>query len=372
MTRQQRMLAAIRRQPIDSVPLATYNLHGCGGSAHAQDESYRDLLALVREKAGVYCKSGLRPAVGSTAGERLWEVTTDVAEDGDNRIETRVLHTPRGDLRSVSVKPKDQPAYTTESYVKTDDDIDRYLSLPWEPGDYDAGGLAELEEQVGDWGVVTVGYTDPMHSACRLFDFEDFTIRCLTQLPAVLRLVERLFERIAEDTRRRAVAARGHEVVFLTGGPEVTTPPLMPPHVFDALVVPFQKRLINIIHAEGHLAMIHCHGRVRHVLDAMIATGADAIEPIEPPPQGDIGIAELLERTDGRLAMMGHIQDQELHYVEAGTMARHVEDIARVVAGRTGYVMMPTCTPFQHPATPTWLRNYTEWIEAAARVFGAG
>lgn len=372
MTRKERILAAVRRQDIDAVPFATYNLHGCGSNAHTKDESYRDVLALVREKAGVYCKSGLSAAPGQKGGESLWETTTSVAEEDGNRIETRVLHTPRGDLRSVRVQPPDQPGYMTESYVKTDEDIERYLSLPWEPIDYDDTGLNQREEQIGDWGVVTTSYSDPMHTACRLFDFEDFTIRCLTELPSVLRLVECLFERIAEDTRRRAIAARGHEAIFLTGGPEVATPPMMPPRLFDALVLPFQKKLIEIIHAEGHLAMIHCHGRVAQVLDAMIATGADAIEPIEPPPQGDIGIAELLERTEGRLAVLGHIQDQELHIVPAGTMRRRVEDIARVVDGRTGYVMMPTCTPFQHPATPLWQSNYTEWIETAARAFGTG
>ena len=35
MTRKERILAAIRREEPDSVPFATYNLHGCCGNAHA-------------------------------------------------------------------------------------------------------------------------------------------------------------------------------------------------------------------------------------------------------------------------------------------------------------------------------------------------
>ena len=370
MTRKQRMLAAIRHEDIDAVPFATYNLHGCAGSAHSQDESYAELLALVREKVGVYLKSGVHQVEGEVTGERAWDVTRSAEDDGVNRVTTAILHTPKGDLRTVAMTPRDQPGYVTEHYIKTDVDIERYMSLPWEPPDYDAAPLDGLVSQLGDRGIITLGYADPMHTACSLFDFEDFTIRCLTQLDDVRRLVDHVFERVAEDTRRKAVAARGREVVFLTGGPEVATPPMMAPAVFEALVVPYQKKLIDIIHAEGHLAMIHCHGRVREVLDSMMDTGVDAIEPIEPPPQGDIGIAELMDRTAGRMAVLGHIQDQEIHYVPPGTMKRHVEDIARTVAGRTGYVMMPTCTPFQHPATPEWLRNYTEWVETAAAVFG--
>lgn len=369
MTRKERVLAAIRREAIDCVPFATYNLHGCMGAGHAQDDSYRALLALVRDKAAVYAKGGVSAKTGASGGtgprrSRLTE------QEGDNVIQTDILHTPKGDLRTVRVTPKDQPAYVTEHYIKTDRDIERYMSLPWEPVEYDAEWFNAFEAEVGDWGIVTAGYSDPMHTVCQLFDFEDFTVRCLTDLPAILRLVDHFYEQIAEDTRRRARAVRGRRVVFLTGGPEVATPPMMAPRAFEALVMPYQKKLIEIIHAEGHLAMIHCHGRVRDVLDYMLETGVDAIEPIEPPPQGDIGLAELLERTRGRMTVMGHIQDQELHYVPPGVMQAHVEQLARIVDGRTGYVMMPTCTPFQIPATPVWLRNYTEWVETAARVFG--
>ena len=372
MTRKERMLAAIRRGGVDTVPFATYNLHGCGRNPHTQDESYRDLLALVRDTAGVYCKSGFAAAASGPVRQPGWGVATSVEDDGESRTRTSIMHTPKGDLRSVTLTPRDQPGYTIEHYIKTDEDIDRYMSLPWEPSDYDAGPVSELETEVGERGVIALGYSDPMYAAAQLFDFQDFVVRCHTGLPAIRRLVEHLFERIAEDTRRRASCARGHDVLFLTGGPEVATPPMMPPELFAALVLPYQKKLIEIIHGQGHLALIHCHGRVGQVLDLMMETGADAIEPIEPPPQGDIGLADLLDRTQGRMAVMGHIQDQELHYVPAGTMTRWVERLARVAGGRTGYVMMPTCTPFQHPATPTWLRNYSEWLEAAARVFGAG
>jgi hypothetical protein len=65
---------------------------------------------------------------------------------------------------------------------------------------------------------------------------------------------------------------------------------------------------------------------------------------------------------------MGHIQDQELYTARPGEMARKVEAIARVVDGRTGYIMSPTCTPFEHPCTDTYRRNYMEWMTTAERV----
>ena len=380
MTRKQRIFAALRGEPVSPVPFATYNLQPYADSPHRRDPSYRDLLALVEQKAGMYCKRSLSPASGVShaagdasqppASQPAGSSVERVEEDGGRTVVTTILPTPRGDLRCVRVKPRDQPAMVTEHFIKTDADIDRYMSLPWEPPQYDAAPLRAFAEELGERGVIAVTYSDPMYAAASLFDFGEYCVRYATRPGTIRRLMDHLFAQIAEDTRRKARACQQLDVIFLTGGPEVATPPMMPPQAFAQLVVPYQRKLIEIIHAAGHLAMIHCHGRVRDVLGHMLATGVDAIEPIEPPPQGNITLAELLERADGHLSFLGHIQDQEFHTAPAGTMTRRVEAIAKVLGGRTGYVMAPTCTPFQHPATSTFLRNYTEWLEAASRILG--
>jgi len=367
MTRRERMLAALRQRQVDRLPFCTYNLHPYGRSEHAQDPSYRELLALVEAKAGIYCKCSVR-TVRPKDDPRAALRTTQVVDDGEQRVATTILHTPKGDLRSVVVTPRNQPSMEIEHFIKTDTDIERYLSLPWDPPEYDIASLVALEQELGDRGIIAVAYSDPMYATAALFDFEDFCVRCLTQRDSLRRLMDHLSEQIAEETRRKVAACRGHDLVFLTSGPEVATPPMLPPALFRELVVPYQKRLTEIIHEAGFLVMVHCHGRVRQVLDYIIEMGADALEPIEPPPQGDIGLAELLKRTRGRLALMGHVQDQEFHTAAPGTMTRRVEEIARIARGATGYIMSPTCTPFQHPASPTFLRNYTEWLEAAARI----
>lgn len=369
MTRKESMYAAIRRQPIEHVPFATYNLHPYRGSSHSQDPGYAGLLDLVREVAGVYFKAGIR-TIGNynPALAALTEESEDI-QDG-NRIHTTVLHTPKGDLRAVRMTPPDQPSMLTKHFIECDEDIDRYLSLPWDPPEYDRASAEALLDELGGHGVMTVDYADPMHKAVVLFDFLDFCMRCRTDMRPLKRMIDHFYEQIAEDTRRKAKATEGLDVIFLTGGPEVATPPMMAPELFGELVMPYQKKLIEIIHEHGHVAMIHCHGKVRRVLDYMIQTDVDCIEPIEPPPQGDITLEELLARGADHLAFMGHIQDQEFHTVPPGTMTKRVEDIARVIGSQTGYIMTPTCTPFQHPPTDTFVRNYTEWLQAATRIFG--
>jgi len=360
------MFAALAHRPVDRMPFSTYNLHPFSPD-HANDPWPRTLLRLVSEKAGMLCKCSARqrrPGPDQHGGGYLEAKTEHTPE---HTTITRVLRTPKGDLRSVTVKPKDQPALTTEHFIKSDEDIDRYMSLPFEAEDYDISGVLELERNLGDAGMVYVRYADPMHDAAVLFDFNDFAVRCITDMAPVLRLIDFQFERIKAGLANLLAACRGRSFLFYTGGPEICTPPMMPPRVFGRIVTPYQKRLIQMIHEAGMYASLHCHGKVRAVLDEILACGFDSLEPIEPPPQGDMTLAELFDRADGRLCLIGHIQDQELHYAPPGTLTRRVEDIMRVAQGRTGYVMAPTCTPFQHPAAAVFLRNYAEWIEAASR-----
>jgi hypothetical protein len=101
----------------------------------------------------------------------------------------------------------------------------------------------------------------------------------------------------------------------------------------------------------------------------MLKTGADLLEPIEPPDQGNIKLAELMLQAKGRISLMGYLQDQDFYTAPPGRMTRKVEDIARVVNGRTGYILSPTGTPFERPCPEIYARNYMEWLDAADRIF---
>ena len=361
MTHRQRMLAAIRRQPVDRVPVCTYNLHPYG-SPHEADPSYVPILECVARKAGIFSKTDVQGLYEPTDVEHRSTLVEEVA--GVTRT-TRFLHTPKGDLCQVTEKPADQPAYVTEAYVKSDADIDRFLSLPWEPTDPDLSAARALRKRIGEAGIVGLGYHDPMYEAITLFDYEDFLMRCVDDLDGVVRLIDVLFERLEMQMRKLAKRAAGSDFFMHTGGPEAATPPMMPPHLFARLVTPYQKRLVDIFHEHGLLVALHCHGRVRLVLDEIIACGFDLLEPVEPPPQGDMSLPEIMEKAGGRLAVMGHIQDQDLHNAPAGHFREFIETLAPQIRGRTGVMLSPTATPFQHPATDTSVRNYIEWVEAA-------
>ncbi|OPZ80709.1 MAG: Uroporphyrinogen decarboxylase (URO-D) [bacterium ADurb.Bin429] len=112
---------------------------------------------------------------------------------------------------------------------------------------------------------------------------------------------------------------------------------------------------------------MHSHGRVAEVLDLIVATGADAIDPVEPPPDGDIPLAEVKARYGNRLILFGNM---ELKYLETETPAdidARVKVMMDEAKAGGGYVLMPTAGPLNIPLAPRTADNYRAFIAAGLK-----
>ncbi len=369
MTPKELLLAAIRRQPVDRLPVMTYNFHPFNNrwrrnadGTYTGPPGYQPMMdAVWRTGVGMLCKVSARyrrELDGRTRREERLE--------GTSTVTITYLETPRGVLTTRYEKPAEQPGYFVKHLIADDDDLLKYLSLPNDPAEVDLSPAREVYERLGERGLAYLSYEDPMYAVAHLFDFADFVIRCLTQRSLIVEMIEREFARIRVELARLLEQAQGYDFVFYTVGPEVATPPMLSPATFAELVTPYERELVQMIHDAGHLCAIHCHGRVRQVLDQFLEIGPDALEPLEPPPQGDITLEEALTRVEGRMCLMGYIQDQDLYTARPGEMRARVEEICRLVRGRSGYIMTSSATPYMDPPPPQFVRNYVEYLEAAA------
>ncbi|HIE03232.1 MAG TPA: hypothetical protein EYP61_00575 [Candidatus Latescibacteria bacterium] len=71
---------------------------------------------------------------------------------------------------------------------------------------------------------------------------------------------------------------------------------------------------------------MRCHGNVRGTIESVVDRGADYLEPVEPPPDGDITMAEAKEVVRGRMTLGRNIEVRMLEFgdleeVEAATRA---------------------------------------------------
>lgn len=365
MTSRGRILTALAGGEPDRVPVSTYELVGRNSRAFENnDPSYAPLMRVIREKTDCLCM--WEPGSNETFLGSAHPVDMEtVVERGDGATVTRrVLHTPKGDITSaVKVFDNVHTTWQLEHWCKSPADVDRALSIPYLPPDYDVSDYARAAGEVGEGGVIMDSLADPLWMAADLMEFGDYTLWALTEPEHFTRTVEVMRGRCLENLRRR-LDARTVDLYRICG-PEYATPPYLPPEFFDAHVTPHATEMITMIHEAGALARFHCHGKIGQVLDMIARTGADGLDPCEAPPDGDIELAEVKVRVGGRMCLFGNLQ---LKLLEQGTpdmVARAVRDCMDAAKRGGGYVIMPTAAPINTPLSEKTVENYLCFIETA-------
>jgi len=159
---------------------------------------------------------------------------------------------------------------------------------------------------------------------------------------------------------------KSHNVELLRiVGPEYLTPPYLPPAYFREFVYPYVCEIVELIHSYGAYTRIHCHGKIGKVLDMMIDTGADGLDPCEAPPDGDIELADLKKKCAEKMTIFGNL---ELKLLERGTPAdvrREVRKCMEAAKHGGGYVILPTAAPINIPLAPATAENYKTFIRTA-------
>ena len=103
---------------------------------------------------------------------------------------------------------------------------------------------------------------------------------------------------------RNALRA-GVDIIMLGDDYAGNKAPMFSPAVFREFLAPRLKRMVDAVHEEGGLVIKHSDGNLWPILDQIIGTGVDAINPIEPVARMDIG--EVKSRYGDRVAVVGNI-----------------------------------------------------------------
>ena len=183
MTSRERLLRTLRREPVDRVPISTYELVPYNpDSFENQAPSYKRLMEKIRSDTDCLYMWGW----DAWADSGRWTRRTERLPDGATVTYER-LRTPKGDLtRTQKNLPKIHTTWTIEHLLKSVEDIDRYLSvLPelFHIDDRKVGAAREsyaiADERVGDHGVVMSNGGDPSAYVPDLFEFGLFTLMCV-------------------------------------------------------------------------------------------------------------------------------------------------------------------------------------------------
>lgn len=367
MNSTERLLAVHRGQPTDRVPVSTYELVGWNPRSWENTQpSYASLMQFIREQTDCMYMTGVS-VPNTRAGEV--EATVERWDDGDQHVTRRTEHVGGRPLVTVSSQSDTvNTTWTREHPVKDLDDLRAYMAKPWAPGEADFSKLERTwRELAGTHGLPLVSVGDPICELADAFEFGSFTVHAITETDAISAAMDQLHERYLERLRR-ILAGPVRDVVFRVVGPEYATPPYLPPALFRRFVTRYDAEYVRMIQQAGGIARIHCHGKIGRVVDQIAEMAPDALDPIEPPPDGDIDVATLKQRLGATVCLTGGIELKHLEHSPSDDIARLTR--AAIEAGKPGgrFIVMPTAAPINIPLEPKTEQNYRTFIETALAV----
>ena len=385
MTRRERLMATLRGEPVDRPALNFYEIGGFQVDPSDPDQfnvyhdpSWQPLLELAEEKTDlIRMRSPVRPrshqvevATHKPDADSCRDEFFNVEEYVQDRYRfTRVtLKTGGRTMTSLSRRsPEADTVWTVEPLLKNTDDLKAYLKLPDETfiEELDIASVIEEDEKLADGGIVMVDTEDPICAAASLFSMEDFTVIALTERKLFHRLLEKLSRHLYARTEKTAREFPNH--LWRIYGPEYATEPYLPPHLFKEYVVRYTGPMVEVIQKHNGFARIHCHGRTRAILHYIVEMGAAAIDPLEPPPQGDIELGEVRRRYGRELVLFGNL---ELADVENAEPTEFEKVVAKSLRDGTsgegrGFVLMPSSAPIGRVITPRTMANYETMVRLA-------
>ena len=385
MTSRERLMSTLRGKEVDRPAVNFYEIGGFQIDPSDPDEfnvyndpSWQPLLQLAKEQTDlIRMRSPVRPRSHKV---EMSDDKTDAASYRDEFFKTEKYMEDGCRFKRVTLKignkimtsltrrsPEIDTVWTVKHLLKSVDDLKAYLELPDEvfAEQVNVADLVEEDKKLEDRGIVMVDTEDPICTAASLFSMEDFTVIALTEQKLFHRLLEKLSRHIYTRTEETAKGFPGH--LWRIYGPEYATEPYLPPHLFKEYVVRYTGPMVETIQKYGGFARIHCHGRILAVLDYIVEMGAAAIDPIEPPPHGDVELEYVREKYGRELVLFGNLEVADIENMEPTKFEKVVEKtLEEGTSGEgKGFVLMPSSAPNGRKITPRMMTNYTTMVRLA-------
>ncbi len=332
MTGRERILAAIRHEEPDCVPIAPRVWAWLMAEHGSQDLAthlrvFPDLDQMFPVEDGTFNTLDVYPDTYALPGVR---VEQRKYREGDFIAVERTFHTPAGRLSDRILIPPDGREFgvtpnpvRTEHLVKGPEDLAalRYVLAPINTNlDF----LVPLHRELGARGVLMVVVRCALdHNAGHARDMADLMVDFYDNRLFFDELIDIFHQRSIAQIR--AALEGGAEFIFgtwyftsLSAG--------WSPAIFAEVFAPLIREQVELTHRYGALYDYYDDGRLAGSMELIAATGVDVLETCTPPPTGDFDLAHAKRTIGHKTTLKGYID--LLHVVQNGTPAT-IEEAVR-------------------------------------------
>jgi hypothetical protein len=364
-------MATLRGEPVDRPAVSFYEIGGWKLDPEDSDPfnvynspDWRPLLQLAEEETDLIRMLGpVRTPAADNCHDAFFRTETYV--ENESRMTRQTLTVAGRTMTSLSRRDPDvSTTWALDHLLEDVDDVKAYLQLPDEAFSYEYGVKALLaeDEELGDAGIVMVDVADPICCVAPLFSMENYTVFALTEPALFHQLLEKHARYLYPMVEQVSQQFPGH--LWRVVGSEYASEPFLPPRLYKEYVVRYTGPMIEIIQKHGGFARIHSHGRLRNILPHIVAMGTSGLDPVEPPPQGDMQLADVRREYGQQMVLFGNIEASELETLPPPQFERRLAQALREGTAGTGrgFVLMPSACPYGRRISADVLANYETMI----------
>ncbi|MFB0523026.1 MAG: uroporphyrinogen decarboxylase family protein [Candidatus Bathyarchaeia archaeon] len=332
MNSRERLLAAFYLEEPDMVPVSTYM------SPYWLNWVDVQMYWSIAKKSEAIFRTGIKKG-GVFLSKANLRVMEKSWKEGERIVRLTRIEAPKGTLQSISHSERGI-SWVKEPFVKTEEDIETWLSISYKPIDPDPSEYFIWDEKLGEHGFSILSLGDPISGVHGLFSQRGFVLNWMKNRKLMQNLLDIMAERVMDCLT--ALLEKGVRR-FWSSGPEHIVPPFFNPRLFDVAVAPYHREMAKLIHSYGGIMYMHCHGSIRRVLSKFKETGIDALDTIDPPPQGDCELWEAKKVLGDKICLLGNVDS--VRVMARGTPEIIEEAVKKCIkdgAPGSGYVLQPT------------------------------
>ena len=380
MTSKERLLAAIRFQGPDRVPVSPrfwrYLLKHAGSQQHSAYLEYAEKYGidpLLHVNAGPV--HFIPPPLADTADLKDIEITTDIQKDGQYTIVSRHIQTPAGALTDCTKIPAPGGEFgiapnnlITEHLVKDPDDLAplRCLVRAWAARHSHSPDFRKIDRQVAGRGLLQANTLSALsHNAGDAYSLENMMIDCFERPDFVDALIDIFHQPLLESMQK--ALENGAEMIYCSTFYESMSSGWSPA-LYREIFLPRIRKQVELTHSYGALYHQYDDGKVRETLPMLKEIGVDLLSTLCPPPSGDVTPGEARELAGTSLCLNGGIDTVNVMW--RGTPADVDQSVREAIAAAAlpagGYIV-GTSDSITEEATP---ENFGALFQAV-RKYGA-
>jgi hypothetical protein len=303
------------------------------------------------------------------APDRFVERLADTRVSATRTRTTHVMHAPGKDLTWAYEEDQGiETKWDVEKPVTCPADVERLLSVPFDFEKPPREAFEPFRRYRSDSGHFCIGGVMINSMVAMLVGVMDYerVLEWILEKPLPIKaLADAWLTRVWAKVDY--LLSQGVGPFWHFNGVERASPPMMGPRQWEELVVPYDGEIMRRIKARDPEARIHvhCHGKVSALLDSFLEMGVDSIDPVEPPPQGDIELAEARRRVGDRMTLFGNI---EFSLMDMGTP----DEVERAVVsairdgGTQRMIVCPSAVPHERH-TSRFNANARRYLETALK-----